>query len=134
MTEKTIAPPAPVVPVEGWHVLHLFYRIEYGQWQLFSDEEKRRAKTNLAALVREVRATPDTQLLTFSVVSPKADLGFMLLTPDLQVANTIEKKLSLSLGADVLTPVYSFLSLTERSEYLSTEEEYRETLRRDNVP
>lgn len=114
----------PVVPAEGWHVLHLFYRIEYGQWQLLSPDEQRQAKTELALLVQEIRAAADTQLLTFSVVTPKADLGFMLLTPDLQTANAYEKRLNLSLGADVLTPVYSYLSMTERSEYTLTEAEY----------
>src|SRR5216117_2131826 len=69
-----------------------------------------------------------TQLLTLSVVTPKADLGFMLITPDLQVANKMDKQLSLSLGADVLTPVYSYLSLTEESEYITTDDEYAETL------
>ncbi len=73
---------------------------------------------------RKSARPPDTQLLTFSVVTPKADLGFMLLTPDLQTANAYEKRLSLSLGADVLTPVYSYLSMTERSEYTLTEAEY----------
>ncbi|MEA3188489.1 MAG: hydrogen peroxide-dependent heme synthase [Chthoniobacter sp.] len=117
-----------VVPAEGWHVLHLFYKIEHGQWQLFSADEKRRAQTNLSALVQEIRATPDTQLLVFSVVSPKADIGFMLLTPDLHVANAAEKKLGLSLGPDVLTPVYSYLSMTELSEYTTTDAEYARSL------
>ena len=65
-----------------------------------------------------------TQLLTLGMVTPKADIGFMLITPDLHNANRIEKRLSLSLGGDVLTPVYSYLSLTEESEYITTEEEY----------
>lgn len=120
-TERTFD---PVVPAEGWHVLHLFYRIEYGQWQILGPDEQRQAKTDLALLVQEIRASEDTQLLTFSVVTPKADLGFMLLTPDLQTANAYEKRLSLSLGADMLTPVYSYLSMTERSEYTLTEAEF----------
>src|SRR3982751_4823755 len=124
MTDKNTT----LVPEQGWHCLHLFYRIEYGQWQLLSREEQNAAKTNLAELVQEIRATDSTQLLTLSVVTPKADLGFMLITPDLQTANKIEKQLSLSLGADVLTPVYSYLSLTEESEYITTEPEYTETL------
>jgi peroxiredoxin len=115
-------------PEEGWHCLHLFYRIEYGQWQLLSREEQNAAKTNLAKLVQEIRALESTQLLTLSVVTPKADLGFMLVTPDLQAANKIDKELSLSLGADVLAPVYSYLSLTEESEYITTVEEYLDTL------
>src|SRR5206468_2147386 len=126
MTDKNVA----LVPEEGWHCLHLFYRTDYGQWQLLSREEQNAAKTNLASLVQEVRAMDSTQLLTLSVVTPKADLGFMLITPDLHNANKIDKQLSLSLGADVLTPVYSYLSLTEESEYITTEEEYEETLER----
>src|SRR5207245_5489622 len=93
-----------------------------------SNEQKNAAKTNLSLLVQEVRAMESTQLLTLGIVTPKADVGFMLITPDLHNANRIEKRLSLSLGADVLTPVYSYLSLTEESEYITSEEEYVQTL------
>ena len=116
-------------PEQGWHCLHLFYRIEFGQWQLLNPDEQRTAKIALSSLVQEVRALDSTQLLTLSLVTPKADLGFMLITPDLHVANRIEKQLTLSLGADVLMPVYSYLSLTEESEYTTTDEEYAERSR-----
>jgi chlorite dismutase len=119
---------ATLRPKEGWHVLHLFYHGEYGQWQLLTAEERLAAKTNLSALVQEARSLPSTQLLTFGIVSPKADLGFMLLTDDLHTANRIEKKLTLSLGAETLTPVFSFYSLTERSEYTTNEEDYATSL------
>src|SRR6059036_4010809 len=124
MTDKN----AELIPEEGWHCLHLFYRAEYGQWQLLGREEQNSAKTNLSSLVQEVRAMESTQLLTLGMVTPKADIGFMLITPDLHNANRIEKRLSLSLGPDVLTPVYSYLSLTEESEYITTDEEYSQTL------
>jgi peroxiredoxin len=114
----------PLVPREGWHVMHLFYHVDHAQWALYSDEEKRQAKTRLTELVQEIRATPDTHLLIFSVATPKADLGFMLLTPDLQVANVFEKQLSLSLGPEILSPTYSYLSQTESSEYTTTREQY----------
>jgi peroxiredoxin len=122
----------PVVPAEGWHMLHLFYRVEHGQWQLLNPDEQRAAKTRLAELVQEIRATPDTQLLTLSMTTPKADLGFVLMTPDLQAANAWEKRLSLALGADVLAPVFSYLSLTELSEYTTSESDYAaETLEKE---
>jgi peroxiredoxin len=124
MTDKNTA----LIPEEGWHCLHLFYRIEYGQWHLLSQEDQNAAKTNLSSLVQEVRTIASTQLLALSMITPKADLGFMLITPGLHNANKIEKQLSLSLGPDVLTPVYSYLSLTEESEYITTEEEYEQTL------
>src|SRR5207253_9998645 len=109
MTDKNAA----LVPEEGWHCLHLFYRIEHGQGQLLEREEQKAAKTNLSSLVQEVRAMDSTQLRTLSIVTPKDDIGLMLITPDLHSANKIEKQLSLSLGADVLKPIYSYLSLTE---------------------
>src|SRR5437667_9162357 len=124
MTDKN----TELVPEEGWHCLHLFYRAEYGQWQLLSREEQISAKTNLSSLVQEVRAMESTQLLTLSMITPKADVGFMLIAPDLHNANKSEKRLSLSLGADVLSPVYSYLSLTEESEYITSEDEYIQTL------
>jgi hydrogen peroxide-dependent heme synthase len=126
MTERP-----PLRPKEGWHVLHLFYRIEFGQWQVLTSEERLAAKTKLSALVQEIRSLTATQILTFSIVSPKADVGFMLLTDDLHTANSIEKKLTLSLGPDVLTPVFSFYSLTERSEYTTSEQDYAASLTAD---
>jgi len=118
-----ISPP-PLVPREGWHVMHLFYQVDHAQWALFSNEEQRQAKTCLTELVQEIRATADTQLLSFSIATPKADLGFVLLTPDLHVANAFEKQLSLSLGPEILSPVYSYLSQTESSEYTATREQH----------
>jgi chlorite dismutase len=97
--------------------------VEHAQWDLLSAEEQIRAKTNLTRLVQEIRATPQTQLLVFSMLTPKADIGFMLLTPDLHTANAFEKKLTLSLGTDVLAPCYSYLSMTEWTEYVVTDDE-----------
>src|SRR4030095_2162421 len=122
---------APLIPEEGWHCLHLFYRIDFAQWQLLNADEQRSAKIALSEIVQEIRATEKTQLLTLSMVTPKADLGFMLIPPDLHAAHFFEKRLSLSLGAGILEPVYSYLSLTEESEYTTTPEQYGETLVRE---
>jgi len=120
--------PTPILPHEGRHVLHLFFSVEYSLWETLDDREKIEAKTALAELVSEIRATPDTQLLMFSVVSPKADLGFMLLTPDLHQADAFAKQLTLALGPDVLSPQFSWFSMTERSEYTTSDAEYARSL------
>ena len=113
-------------PKEGWHVLHLFYQIDHGQWSMMDDESQLNAKTELSKLIQQIRSTPNTQLLTFSIVTPKADIAFMLLTPDLHTANRFEKMITRSLGPDILTPCYSYLSLTETGEYMTAPEEYAE--------
>jgi peroxiredoxin len=119
---------AALIPEQGWHCLHLFYRIDFGQWQSLGAQEQRAGKTTLSTLIQEIRTLESTQLLTLSVVTPKADIAFMLITPDLHEANRIEKQLTLSLGPDVLVPVYSYLSLTEESEYAMTDEEQARNL------
>ena len=122
MTETSSAP--NVRPEEGWHVLHLYYQIDYAQWASLSRDEQLEAKTALTELIQEIRSFPETQLLAFAVTTPKADIGFMLLTPDLVAATHFEKRLTLSLGPEVLAPTYSYLSQTERSEYTTTSEQY----------
>src|SRR3954467_12667241 len=97
---------APIVAAEGWHVLHLFYKVEHGAWALLDQAEQFTARTRLSDLIAEIRATDGAQVLTFAMVSPKADLGFMLLCADLHVANALEKRLTAILGPDVLTPTF----------------------------
>ena len=121
----------PVLPVEGRHVLHLFFRVDYAAWDLLEGSHRIAAKTALASLVQEIRATPVTQLLTFSIVSPKADLGFMLLTSDLHIADAYAKQLALALGPGILMPEFSWFSMTERSEYTTSESEYAQQLERE---
>lgn len=125
MTDQTDESQTPdLSPAEGWHVLHLYYQIDHSQWSIRTPDEQREAKTALTELVQQIRAQKDTHLLIFGVVTPKADIGFMLLTPDLADAMAMEKQLTLALGPDVLTPSYSYLSQTERSEYTTSVEEY----------
>ena len=115
-----------IITTEGWHVIHLFYQIDHTQWSIQTEEEQLKAKTNLSKLIQDIRSTPNTQLLLFSIVTPKADIGFMLITDDLQLANAFEKQLTLALGADILNPSFSYLSMTETGDYMTTEEDYSE--------
>lgn len=123
----------PILPNEGLHVVHLFFRLERVAWEFLDGEERQERCDKLARVVSEIQALPRTQLLPFSMVSPKSDLGFMLLTPDLQDADRCSKRLGDALGAGVLSPVFSWLSLTERSEYTTTEAEYTQTLAEEGV-
>lgn len=117
-------PIKPLPPFEGLHVVHAYYRFEQAVWANFDESQRAAGKASLLAAVAQIRSHPQTQLLVLSVVTPKADLGFMLLTADLHDADRFSKLLQRALGPDVLSPVYHFLSQTERSEYTTTEDEY----------
>jgi chlorite dismutase len=130
MTQHTSSA-TPILPTEGRHVLHLFFKVDQTVWSYFGEEEQQERLQALEALVNEVRGLPETQLLSFSMVTPKADLGFMMITPDLQQLDIIGKKLERVLGDGVLAPTFSWLSMTERSEYGMNDEEYAAKLERE---
>jgi chlorite dismutase len=85
----------------GWGVLHLFCKLRPG-----SDGE---------AIVAAVKATEgdDHQVITFSVLGHKADLGVMAIGPDWVRL----RRLQAALQAAGLEVVSSYVSLTELSEY-----------------
>jgi hydrogen peroxide-dependent heme synthase len=118
----------PIIPSEGLCVLHLFYRVDKALWQALPVARQIEAKDHLEAVIDEARKWEKFQILTFSVLA-RADIGFMIVGPDLQQVNALEKQIASSLGPNVLQPVYTYLSLTEKSEYTTTEAEYAEELR-----
>ncbi|MBL9114750.1 MAG: heme-dependent peroxidase [Verrucomicrobiaceae bacterium] len=124
-TEPT---PKPCLPQEGWHVVHLFFKINRARWASIPQMEQEALRLRFVELVAAVRAHPSTQILLFSMVGPKSDFGVMLLTPDLHDADRFSKAVAASFGADVLDPVYSYLSMTELSEYTTTEQQFSQEL------
>ena len=100
----------PLISEEGWVVQHLFFNIDHGYWAALLPEERQERRENFTRTIDSIRKHPGTQLLAFAMVSPKTELGFMLLTPDLHDSQRFEKQISLALGPDALTPAYSYLS------------------------
>ena len=99
MADKNTA----LIPEQGWHCLHLFYRIEFAQWQLLSAEEQRAAKVTLSSLVQEVHSIEKTQLLTLSMVTP------LIRTPWIWLSScrAAHAPSSLTLAATVVKPADS---------------------------
>jgi chlorite dismutase len=108
---------------EGWGVLHLLYAVDRER----ADRDPDAAKRFVAAV--EALERDGHQALCFAVLGHKADLGVMALGPDLARLQAFQQEV---LTAPV-TPVYSYVSLTELSEYTSTEDDERARLTGDGV-
>jgi chlorite dismutase len=108
----------PVRPSVGWGVLHLFYRVDTGR----AEADPRGGKRVLDAIA--ALEDGEHQVLTFAVLGHKADLGMMALGPDLAKLQSFQHQL----GGGPMTLVDSYLSLTETSEYTSSEAAERERL------
>ena len=103
----------------GWGVLHLFYAVDSRR----AEEEPGGAKHVLDALAR-LTNDGTHQALTFVVLGHKADLGVMALGPDLARLAAFEQDLRRA----PLTATWSYVSLTEQSEYAATEDDERARL------
>jgi chlorite dismutase len=110
----------PVIPSEGWGVLHLFFHLRR---DVLADPHfgAEQAGSDLLRRLQAFDAADDYQVLAFSVLGQKADIGLMLLGPDLARLDAFSAELSASPFGQALVPAGSYVSLTESSEYTSTE-------------
>jgi len=106
------------VPSEGWGVLHLFFHLRREAL-----EDPAGAGKDLAARLRAFGAAEDYQVLAFSVLGAKADLGLMVLGPDLARLDRLAVDLASAPIGPALLPAASYVSLTERSEYTPTQDD-----------
>jgi chlorite dismutase len=103
-----------VIPSQGWGVLHLLLRARRGE----------PGAGDLREAIRAFTAVEPNQVIAFSVLGGRADLGLMALGPDLDALDALTKRVL----AGPVEPVYSFVSLTELSEYTGSEDEERARL------
>jgi hydrogen peroxide-dependent heme synthase len=110
-----------VTPGVGWGVLHLYYRVDRGL-----AEHEAGAGKRIVDAVSSLEADGH-QALTLAMLGHKADLGVIALGPDLARLQAFQQEL---LRAPV-EPVWSYVSLTELSEYTSSEDDERARLARE---
>lgn len=137
MNRPTHAPqalPEPTVKLaEGWHCLHLYYRIDQAALGQLSAQQLAEGREIVAHLLDPARPGAPTRLQTSVVSGHKADLGLMIMDPDPLLIDGVRQGLRSSPLGTALQPVYSFVSITEISEYVPTVEQYSERLRHEGV-
>jgi len=133
-THAPQALPEPTVKLaEGWHCLHLYYRIDQAALGQLSAQQLAEGREIVAHLLDPARPGAPTRLQTSVVSGHKADLGLMIMDPDPLLIDGVRQGLRSSPLGTALQPVYSFVSITEISEYVPTIEQYSERLRHEGV-
>ena len=113
---------------KGLHVMHLFYRVHRVRWAQLSPGESASALAKLEALCATNAAASHPRLTTYVNIGGKADLVFMLTAAELGQAGRIHRDLEACFPAGTLECAYSYLSVTELPEYVTTEEDMKQTL------
>jgi chlorite dismutase len=121
--------PASLIPESGWHVLHLFYRVDRQILRSFTDEERQEGRAELTSVLAQAGTGSVEQLQCFAVPGHKADFGLMMAGSDLKALHGIQMAVQGSRLGPAIVPSYSFYSITEVSEYVPDAEEYGRILR-----
>lgn len=137
MNRPTHAPQALPEPstklAEGWHCLHLYYRVDQSALRALTREQLAEGREVVTHLLDPARPGAPVRLQTSIVSGHKADLGLMIMDPDPLLIDGVRQALRASPLGTALQPVYSFVSITEISEYVPSVEQYSERLKSEGV-
>lgn len=112
----------------GIHVLHLFYNVNRAAWSQLPSGASAQALQRLEAICQRNSAASHPRLLSYANVGGKSDFAFMLAAAELgQLAQT-HRDLEAAFAPGVLHRVFSFLSVTELPDYVTTDDDIKAML------
>ena len=120
-----------VTPGEGWHCSHFFYRFDRQLIAAMTPEELASGCRDFCERLSSASPAPTSRFQLGLVSGHKADFSLMLMDPDpIKVESMHQRVLSSGLGPAIET-TYSYVSISEVSEYALSVEQYQERLKRE---
>jgi len=117
-------PEISLEPTEGWHCAHLFYRFDRSRLRGLGTSELGDGCREFVAALDPAAPGAPTRLQSFTVSGHKADFGLIALDPNPLVIDAVHYRLIAGPLGPAVRPTWSFVSITEVSEYLPTAESY----------
>jgi chlorite dismutase len=127
-TAPNTAADVSLTPNEGWHCSHFFYRFERGAMGHLNAAEVDGGRHDFVAALDAGGPEAPARLQVSLVSGHKADFGLMLLDADPLKIDAVHQRLMAGPLGVAITPTYSFVSLTEVSEYVPSVEQYGKRL------
>lgn len=112
----------------GWHCSHLYYSFDRKALSQLSAEERAAGADKLIIELDPVVGDAPLRMQSFIVIGSKADFGLMMLDPDPLKIDRIHQRLLATPLGPAIVPGYSFVSMTEISEYVQSPEQFGERL------
>lgn len=115
----------PLRPADGaWHCSHLYYSLDRVKIGSLDGAARDAVADALVSAIDPAAEHAPVRLQSFLVSGHKADFGLMMLDPDPLKIDAVHQCLMASPAGAVVTPGYSFVSITEISEYVPSVEQY----------
>jgi chlorite dismutase len=112
----------------GWHCSHLYYLFDRAVLAQLTSDARAAGSREVVAALDPAGAEAPTRLQTSIVCGQKADFGVMALDLDPLKIDSVHQRLMATALGPALIPRYSFLSITEISEYVQSAEQFAERL------
>ncbi len=112
--------------LEGWYCLHDFRSIDWTTWKMMPSDAREDAISEFRQFLTKLDATQESKEGShsfYSVVGQKADFMLMILRPTMEELNVIENEFNKLKIAEFTIPAYSYVSVVELSNYLSSDED-----------
>jgi hydrogen peroxide-dependent heme synthase len=113
---------------KGIHVMHLFYRIDRFKWAELPVGFSQKIMGQLQALCAANPGPGHPRIATYTNVGAKADLVLMLMAAEVGQVCQLQRDIEHSFPPGTLHTVFSYLSVTELPEYVTTDEEMQNML------
>ncbi|MFM7034949.1 MAG: hydrogen peroxide-dependent heme synthase [Planctomycetia bacterium] len=117
-----------VEPSTGWHVTHSFYRFDRGVLAALDADRRAAGIAHFAEALDPASPESPRRLQCWIVPGHKADFGIMSVDPSPHRVDAVHQRLLAGPLGPAIVPTYSFVSLTEVSEYVPTVEQYGKRL------
>lgn len=108
--------------------MHLFYRINRVAWKGIGPDESGRVREAIDRLCEEHPGPSHPRISTYVNVGGKADIAFFMLAEDLGRLASMHRALECAFPPGTLVQEYCYLSVTELSEYMTSENDHRKML------
>lgn len=118
---------------EGWHCLHLYYTVDQERLNAISGGTREDGRSELADILNSERDGAPLRVQTSVASGHRADLGLMIMDKDPLKVDGLQQAVRASRLGPALIPSYSFVSITEISEYVPTVDQYSERLLREGA-
>jgi peroxiredoxin len=115
-------------PSEGWHCSHLYYRFNRAALKQLTAAELTAGREHFVSTLDPAGSQAPARLQTSVVSGHKGDFGLMILDGDPLVIDEVHQRLLSGPLGVAIEPTYSFVSVTEVSEYVPTAEQYGKRL------
>jgi hypothetical protein len=126
-------PAASIEPSTGWHVSHLFYAFDRARLAAMSPATLAAGCQEFRAALDPAAATAPIRLQSWIVPGHKADFGVVAMDRSPLKVDDVHQRLRAGPLGEALVPTYSFVGLTEVSEYVPTVEQSGQRLVGDTV-